>query len=142
MKNRYAMLHTYTEITTAKTIKLQYEKISFPAEDSLVQKSVLHLQTSIPSMSLQPDVSSSSKLGAHKYNGSGPNLGPVIFPQVPSPQSTVFSANLSLCSQSWQLESKSGRFPFVIHLRLPALLHKAVSHLHKIYVTITYYNFV
>ena len=141
MKNRYAMLHTYTEITTAKTIKLQYE-ISFPAEDSFVQKSVLHLQTSIPSMSLQPDVSSSSKLGAHKYNGSGPNLPPVIFPQVPSPQSTVFSANLSLCSQSWQLESKSGRFPFVIHLRLPALLHKAVSHLHKIYVTITYYNFV
>ena len=141
MKNRYAMLHTYTEITTAKTIKLQYE-ISFPAEDSLVQKSVLHLQTSIPSMSLQPDVSSSSKLGAHKYNGSGPNLGPASFAQVPSPQSTVFSANLSLCSQSWQLESKSGRFPFVIHLRLPALLHKAVSHLHKIYVTSTYYNFV
>ena len=96
MKNRYAMLYTYTEITTAKTIKLQYEKISFPAEESLVQKSVLHLQTSIPSMSTQPAFSPSSKGGPHMYNGSDPNLGPVIFPQVPSPQSTVFSANLSL----------------------------------------------
>ena len=82
-------------------------------------RSYFYLQIVLPSFGLQPGFSPASNLGAHNNNGWDPNVGPVIFPQVPSPHSTIFSANLSLCSQSLQsFWDHSGRFPFVMHLRV------------------------
>ena len=51
-------------------------------------------------------------MGPHINNGIDPNLEPEIFAQV-FPQVTVFSANLSFCSQSLQPGLSS---PFTKHL--------------------------